>query len=286
MSQSNEEAVPESNAPRCRKARSRRTTVLTILGGIIAASALWYIAGRDLPAEYQRWRAEARAAQDNQAVGYVGLNYRRSYNDRPLVFLTTKDGRTTLFAAKGEGGAPPAVYDVTDSAIDMNVLEGGFGRDSIPGIDYPLIENADGPRAQNLPDRRDVFGLELTAGARAYPRDLLEKIEVVNDRDGETSFVVIFDRSRAKAFAYRRADSSFGTTGYSRTRQPVLYDRKTGGLWVFEGDDFVCVNGPLKGTKLEPYRTPVLAAWSDWLAGHRGTQVVVGNDRKQPIPAE
>jgi hypothetical protein len=130
------------------------------------------------------------------------------------------------------------------------------------------------------------FGVELSDGPRAYPRDLLEKIEMVNDRDGETPILVVFDRAQGAARAFRREGATFGTTGYSRLKSPVLYDRPSRSLWTFEGGEFVCVNGSAKGRKLEPHHPLSATSWGDWLSRFPKTSVVVGNDRGKPIPTE
>ncbi|AGA28094.1 DUF3179 domain-containing (seleno)protein [Singulisphaera acidiphila] len=267
--------------------KRRRLLTVGVVG--LAIGGLWLLVGRNLATQYVRLREEARAAEDNVPIGYLGLNPRRSYNDRAAVFLSKKDGRTTLFAAK-RSGEPDDVYDVTEASIDLAALEGGFGRDSIPGIDYPIIEPPKGDRGKKLRARQEVFGLAFAGGPRVYPRDLLEKIEMVNDRDGDSSVLILYDRGRAKVFAFHRdvdgSPISFGSTGYSRSKQPVLYDRKTRSLWAFEADDFLCVAGPLKGQSLKPIQQVAATTWGDWLDRHPATTVVVGNDRAKPIPNE
>lgn len=256
----------------------------------LALAAFWLLIGRNLAAQYQQFLEESRAAEDNVPIGYLGLNPRRSYNDRAAVFLVKQEGRTTLFAAKNGDGKPDDVYDVTEASIDMNALEGGFGRDSIPGIDYPILETSRGVRGKKLRMRQEVFGLELDGEPRAYPRDLLEKIEMVNDGHGKDALLIVYDRGRAVVSAFRRevdgATVSFGSTGYSRSKQPVLYDRKTRSVWALEGDAFLCVAGAWKGRSLLPFQRVEPTPWGDWLGRHPDTKVLVGNDRSQPIPIE
>ena len=54
-------------------------------------------------------------------------------------------------------------YNITeaDPALDVKCLEGGFGRDSIPGIDYPIVEAPGSPKGYALRDRQTVFGVAL-----------------------------------------------------------------------------------------------------------------------------
>jgi len=281
-------AVPP---PPPRRARPTPAKILLALALIATAGGfIWNYYGYKIWEEYQVMRSEVRASEDSTPVGYIGLNYRRSYNDRPLTFQIEKDGKKLLFAAKREDGAVDH-YDITeaDPALDVACLEGGFGRDSIPGIDYPVFETPGSPKGSTLRDRHTVFGVVLGGEARAYPRDLLKKIEVVNDRPGNTPVAAVYDRSRGVTLVYDRTlrDGvvTFGTTGYSCKDRPLLYDRRTNGLWLFRGDDLACVSGPHKGEALKPIARPVAMSWSDWRRGREST-VIVGNDRTKPIPVE
>ena len=224
-------SVPTGSKPRPRS----RLLMTTCVAGL-AVGVVWYMVGRDLVTQYSGWREESRAAEDNAPIGYLGLNLRRSYNDRAVVFLAKKDGRTTLFAAKNGGGEPDDVYDVTEASIDLSASKAAsvatrYRASTTRSSKRPKATGEKTSRA-----RQEVFGLELDSGARVYPRDLLEKIEMVNDRDGDVSFLILYDRGRAKVFAFDRevdgAPVSFGSTGYSRFKQPVLYDRKTRSVWA------------------------------------------------------
>src|SRR5262249_22319216 len=146
----------------------------------------------------------------------------------------------------------------------------------------------------------EFYGVTLPDGARAYPRDLLRKIEVVNDEGGAVPFAIVYDRQYEVARFYaRRIDSlstTFGTTGYALGQSedpnlgcPVLYDRKTRSLWLPEEKALVCVNGPLKGTRFPTVFQPERTTWGAWKASHPQTLVLVGSDRGsdgKPIPIE
>ena len=179
---------------------------------------------------------------------------------------------------------------MTGSDLDPSQLDGGYGRDSIPGVDFPIIEAADSSRVKALRDRQEVFGILLAAGPRAYPRSLIEKIEVVNDLDGPTPFVAVYDRSRGKTLLFGRelgdAVTTFGTTGYSLGKRPLLYDRRTKSLWLPEGDDLACVSGTSKGSRAKPYLPTAATRWLEWVGRYPKTTVLFGNDRKRPIPEE
>jgi hypothetical protein len=289
MSEPAPTAAPAPAPDAGRRTRSAARLVLYAAILLAAAAGVWFSFGRNLWNDYQKLQTEVRASEDNSPVGYIGLNYRRSYNDRPVVFHGTEGGRKTLFASKLEGGKPE-VYDVTDAAFDVQCLDGGYGRDSIPGVDYPIIEAPSSSRGRSLRARQEVFGVLLSGGPRAYPKDLLAKVEVVNDRDDKAPFAVVYDRSRERALLFERTVSdqaiTFGTTGYSCKERPLLYDRKTRSLWLLEGDELTCVNGTLKGAKAKSYLTAEPTSWEDWRRRQPTTSVLIGNDRTKAIPAE
>jgi hypothetical protein len=266
----------------------------------LSASLLWWF-GRPLWEAYRGYREISQEAESTVPIGYVGVSLRRTYFDKPIRFFDTSTGRKRLWAAKGADGQPE-FYDVTDAAFEVEKVAGGFGRDSIPGIDYPLFEPPGSNRTSKLYPRQPMFGLVLHDGPRAYPRDLLRKIEVVNDEGDGLPFAIVYDRYREQAWFYdRRVENraiTLGTTGYAigptddpKSGTPLLYDRKTRSLWLPDEAGLVCVNGALKGTKLPVASnlTPEATTWSAWSDRHPQTKVLVGSDRdgdRKPIPAE
>src|SRR5262249_5874630 len=104
----------------------------------VGATMIWYLVGRTLWSEYQDFQKASRASEDSVPVGYVGINYRRSYNDRSPVFLFDRDGKNLLWASGGVG-QQQEFYDVTAADFPAAEVEGGYGRDSVPGIDYPIL---------------------------------------------------------------------------------------------------------------------------------------------------
>ena len=290
----------ERPVPRGTPARGSRTIATGIGGLVLASTFLWWY-GRPLWEAYRDYRENSREAESSAPIGYVGVNLRRTYYDKPMQFFDTSTGRKRLWAAKGANGEPE-FYDVSEAAFEVDKVAGGFGRDSIPGIDYPLFESPRSERTSKLGAGHKVLGLVLEDGPRAYPLDLLRKIEVVNDEGGGKPFVIVYDRQRDQVWVYdRRIDDrpvTFGTTGYAlgptedpKIGTPLLYDRKTRSLWLgLDETGLVCVNGPLKGPQLPVvFTSPQATTWSAWLASHPETRVLIGSDRDgdaKPIPRE
>jgi hypothetical protein len=272
--------------------------VVYTLGTALGVGLLWWV-GRGAWSAFWEYREANQAAEETAPIGYIGVSLRRTYHDKPLRFFDTTGGRKRLWAAKGPDGQP-GFYDVTDAAFAVDKVSGGYGRDSIPGIDYPLFERPNSSRGRNFRYGHEFYGLALPDGARGYPRDLLRKIEVVNDKGGGVPFTIVFDRQHEVARFYdRRVEGrplTFGTTGYAlgdsedpNLGRPVLYDRKSKSLWLPEEKALVCVNGPLKGTELPTALQPQHTTWGNWVASHPQTLVLVGSDRdndRKPIPSE
>lgn len=265
--------------------------LLTTLGVVAVGFAIWKSFGTKAWREIEEYRKELRAVEDNTPVGYIGLNYRPTYASRPNQFVFEEEGRKKLWVAMGPEGKPPHVFlDVTeaDPALRLDLISGGYGIDSIPGIDYPIKEDSESPRGKNLQSRTQVYGMLLEQGPIVYPRELLLKIEMINDVDGAKPILVVFDRGSNRALIFDRKIEgetvTFGTTGYSQDKVPLLYDRATRGLWLVSGESLRCVNGPFKGKSLDLLRTLEAGDWGDWLGEHPQTLIVVGNDRSRPIP--
>ncbi len=265
-----------------------------ITGGGVAISLLlfWLFVGDELWSQMQEYQAEQQAVDSSAPVGYIGLNYRKEYNSRPPQFHFEEGEKKLLWASIGDGETPE-FYDVTEAQFDPLVLQGGFGRDSIPGIDYPILQEPDGDVASNIGNQNEVAGVQLEAGPRAYPLGALKKVEVVNDFDGDIPIAIVFARGPDTVHVYRREIDgqpiTLGTSGYATDEKvPLLYDRKTKGLWLSDpdGESLTCVNGEHIGTRLPKHIEMNRLSWGDWRRQHRDTLVLVGNDRDKPIPEE
>ncbi len=116
-------------------------------------------------------------------------------------------------------------------------------RDGIPSINNPTfetLEEAAGWLAENEP----VIAIEFNGDARAYPLQILTWHEIVNDTVGEIPVVVTFCPLCNSALVFdRRLDGEtydFGTSGWLRHSDLVMYDRTTESLWQqFTGEGIV-----------------------------------------------
>jgi len=110
---------------------------------------------------------------------------RSEFHSRPI----KQDGGQTLLWANDEEW-----FDVTDSKIDPETFQYGIGKDTIPSIDEPEFVRFDDPRVAEASITREtpVLGILLEGEARAYPVNLMDGHEVVNDRFGDKAYAILW----------------------------------------------------------------------------------------------
>src|SRR5262245_34426527 len=131
------DALPDSSPPSSPPRRVVRIG-LRVTTALLLVVAGWVMVnfGARLWSESQTFTTSRREAGDTAPIGYIGTAFRRTYYNRPAQFLHQEDGRTYLFALRDEDETE--YYDVTDAEMNVPSLSGGYGRDSNPGIDYPI----------------------------------------------------------------------------------------------------------------------------------------------------
>jgi uncharacterized protein DUF3179 len=105
------------------------------------------------------------------------------------------------------------------------------------------------------PAARDrVLGVEIGGDPVAYPIGLLDRVEVIDDRDGGRSWVVARCALTRVAAVYDRSVDgrvlSFENSGALWRDTLVLRDRETGTYW--SAATGLALSGPLAGRRLEP----------------------------------
>ncbi|HYM91695.1 MAG TPA: DUF3179 domain-containing protein [bacterium] len=146
-------------------------------------------------------------------------------------------------------------------AVPLDEIQpGGPPKDGIPAIDHPRFI---APRdAGWLADREPVVLVEHRGVARAYPLEILVWHEIVNDIVAGDPVVITFCPLCHTALAFRRTLDGlvydFGTTGFLRKSDLVMYDRQTESWW--QQAEGVAIVGRLTGRRLEPVPAQ-LVAW-------------------------
>jgi len=178
-----------------------------------------------------------------------------------------------------------------DGDIDWRMVSWGgvliddrpFGMDAlcncIPAVDNPQVETADA--ATWLADSDIVFGIEINGEARAYPRQIMEVREMVNDTLGGRDLGIPYCTLCGAMQAYFTDDVAgavtrpvLRTSGLLIRSNKVMYDRVT--YSVFDTFLGKAVTGPLAeaGVQLDQ-ATVITTTWGAWKAAHPDTTVLI-----------
>ncbi len=203
-------------------------------------------------------------------------------------------------------GTPEQLWPNTDfsrHAVPLDEFEpGGPPKDGIPPIDRPHFSPVDA--VDWLAADAPVIVVQLADAARAYPLEILVWHEIVNDTLAGVPIAVTFCPlcNAALVFDRRVAGETldFGTTGWLRRSDLVMYDRLSESWWQqFTGEAVV---GKMTGAKLTQVPAQIIgfadfrAAWPAGevltrRTGHRrryGENPYVGYDsmRQNPLLPE
>ena len=157
--------------------------------------------------------------------------------------------------------------DFTKSSVPYSEIKrGGPPRDGITPIDHPVFETVS-EASSYMTDHEPVVSVELGGESRAYPLAILIWHEIVNDELGGNAITVtycplcntaiVFDREVGE----ERRLLDFGTTGYLRHSDMVMWDRQTESWWQqITGEAIV---GEYTGTQLKVLPA-ALVSWQDF----------------------
>ncbi len=159
---------------------------------------------------------------------------------------------------------------------DDEVFDGGPGKDGIPAISNPGFT---GPgEAQYLTDNDLVLGLVKDGVARAYPHNILDRHEIVNDSFDDLVIAVIYCPLTGTGTGWNRrvmgSITTFGVSGLLYNSNVIPYDRETDSNW--SQILLKAVNGPLKGTKAETLNL-FETSWATWKSMYPETLVLSEN---------
>lgn len=148
----------------------------------------------------------------------------------------------------------------------------------IPGIDDPQVTGAS--EGDWYPDDRPVLGVVIDGEARAYPRNIMEVHEMVNDTLGGRDFALPYCTLCGSGQLYFTDDLPgefdrpfMRTSGLLSRSNKVMYDVVTGS--VFDTFTGRAVTGPLweAGVHLDQ-GTVITTTWGEWKAEYPNTTIV------------
>ena len=153
--------------------------------------------------------------------------------------------------------------------IDLaQLLNGGPPKDGIPSIDEPQFDTAATTpfRGENI-----VIGLVIKGEAQAYPFNIMNWHEIVNDTVGGVNITVSYCPLCDTIVAFNRDDTTFGVSGKLYQSCLVMYDRADDTLYAQPWA--MGVVGPKVNQPLD--QVPVVkTTLAEWLAQYPDSQIL------------
>ena len=192
----------------------------------------------------------------------------------------------------------------TEADIDWRLIGWGgvrpdtrpLGRSSacvggcIPALDDPVVTDASG--GGWYPDDRLVFGVTVNGESRAYPKNMMEVHEMINDTLGDRRLGIPYCTLCGSAQAYFTDSVPDGieipvlrTSGLLSRSNKVMFDLNT--FSVVDTFNGTALSGPLReaGVVLEQ-TSVVVSTWADWKEAHPDTTIIAedgGIGRAYPL---
>jgi len=142
-----------------------------------------------------------------------------------------------LVAGCGGGGGLGAPQDSgpAESLISPDlIVDGGPGRDGIPALSSPRFEAASTIQTVAADDL--VVVVRDGDAIKAFPEDILDWHEIVNDATGSSSFTLSYCPLTASAVAWLQdttdSNPTFGVSGLLYNSNLILFDRETDTIWA------------------------------------------------------
>ena len=136
-------------------------------------------------------------------------------------------------ADKGEFEGEKIVGTGTWLVPQNEVRSGGVGRDGIPAVDNPRFDSSFS--VSFLSDNDLVVGYKNGDKTKAYPHDVLDWHEIVNDQLSGTNYAIIYCPLTGTATAWDRNLSgtmtTFGVSGLLFNTNIIPYDRTSSSNW-------------------------------------------------------
>lgn len=131
---------------------------------------------------------------------------------------------------RGNGTPASADWKIPED----KVFDGGPGKDGIPSIDSPQFEGTDSQDNLYTDDELMVV-IRIGTTVRAYPHDILDWHEIVNDKINDVSFSLNYCPLTGTAMAWNRvingSETTFGVSGLLYNTNLIPYDRRTDSEW-------------------------------------------------------
>ncbi|MFO0957248.1 MAG: DUF3179 domain-containing (seleno)protein [Isosphaeraceae bacterium] len=276
--------------------RTRRANgggLLTRMGSWGALLALAGFLGYEIPPLYREIAAlredEARAVETT-IMAWVDVHPVSSGAIHPDPFIVSDADGLKLWCGWSPAENRHRWFRVPDGQIDPNRLRLMFDRDTIRPIDRTVLETRGEKHWRMMPEAAAVIGIDAGEDRRAYPVQLLSKVEIVNDTIDSRPLVLIYTPFAEESRSFRIYDPilegkriSMAASGYFHDRQPLLFDRCTESFWLARDDRLEAIAGEHRGRSLALIGRPKPTPWGRWSAAYPAGHLVVGADRKDGV---
>ncbi len=165
------------------------------------------------------------------------------------------------------------VFSLDNAIIPLNeIKDGGPPKDGIPSIDAAKFLKA----TEAVLDQNDrILGVYINGIAKAYPINILNYHEIVNDHFGDRPVVITYCPLCGSGIAFdalvKGKPKTFGVSGLLYNSDVLLYDRETESLW--SQLKYQAVAGPLVGESLKMLNT-ANTTWKSWKEKYPNTLVL------------
>jgi hypothetical protein len=180
-------------------------------------------------------------------------------------------------------------FDLTPCLVDREPLvSSGMCKDALRSlVDPPVVAGRDvedinkRQRGKFLVSTDRIIGVTVKGASRAYPIQILNCHEVINDTLGGVPIVVTYNPPCDSAVAFERTVGGetlvFGFSGLLYNSNLLMYDRREGGAGESLWNQLLgrAIAGPAAADDRQlTMIDTALVAWEDWLAAHPDTTVV------------
>jgi len=165
-------------------------------------------------------------------------------------------------------------FNVSDALVPASEIHaGGPEKDGIPAITHPSFSSSHQTHWLK-PDAR-VLTLDWQGVQRAYPLDILNWHEVVNDQVAGKPVLITYCPLCGSGMAFSPnvagRNLTFGVSGLLYNSDVLLYDHETRSLWSQIRAQ--AISGPLKGERLQSIPLS-LEVWKHWRVTHPNADVL------------
>jgi len=143
------------------------------------------------------------------------------------------------------------------------IVDGGPGRDGIPSIDDPAFAPVD--QTTYVLDERRVIGVKIGDEVKAYPHQVMDWHEIVNDEVAGVHLAVTYCPLTNTAIGWNReidgTVSEFGVSGLLFRNNLIPFDRRSDSEW--SQMQMRSVHGPNRGKQIKTIDL-VETKWTTW----------------------